>query len=111
MINSPEWQLSFNADLDQPINDRLNLVGNVVAAYTSKTLWQASAIPGVPARLRSATGYWLVNARLGVQVADDKWELAVYAKNLFNTGLFDLRQLGGSLWQYPAVGRSADRRR
>ena len=34
----------------------------------------------------SATRYWLVNARLGVQSSDDSWELAVYAKNLFNQG-------------------------
>ena len=30
--------------------------------------------------------YWLVNARLGVKSSDDGWELAVYAKNLFNQG-------------------------
>jgi outer membrane receptor protein involved in Fe transport len=26
----------------------------------------------------------MVNARLGVRTADDRWEIAAYAKNLFN---------------------------
>ncbi len=86
MINSPEWQASFNANLDQPITDGLNLTGNVVAAYTSNTLWQASAIPGfLPDSFEP--GYWLVNAKIGLKSSDDdKWELALYAKNLFNQG-------------------------
>ncbi len=85
MINSPEWQISMHADLDQPISDRFHLVGNVIGAYTSKTLWQASAnsafLPD-----SEEPGYWLVNAKLGVKDADDKWELSVYAKNVFNQG-------------------------
>lgn len=99
MTNSPEWQLSFNANLDQPISDSLKLVGNAVAAHTSRTIWIQSGQPtsinfppfvtGFPngGILPDAVepGYWLVNARLGVASADDKWELAVYAKNLFNS--------------------------
>lgn len=83
MINSPEWQLSFNANLDQPINDSLKLVGNAVASHTSRTIWIQSGLPGVLSD-SVEPGYWLVNARLGVAAADEKWELAVYAKNLFN---------------------------
>jgi iron complex outermembrane recepter protein len=85
MINSPEWQLSVGADLDQPITDRWRLVGNVVASYTDEIIWQQSGLIGV---LPDAVGpdYWLVNARVGVRSADDRYELAVYAKNLFNEG-------------------------
>lgn len=84
MINAPEWQMSFNADLDQPITDNLGLVGNVVASYTSDVLWQQSGFAGV---LPDSVGksFWLVNARLGIKSGDDKWELAAYAKNLFNS--------------------------
>ena len=83
MINSPKWQLSFHADLDQPVSDDLRVVGNVLASYTDDVLWQQSGLPGI---LPDAVGpsYWLVNARLGVKTADDRYELAVYAKNLFN---------------------------
>ncbi len=96
MINSPEWQVSLNADLNQPINDRLTLVGNVVAGYTSEVLWQQSGLTGF---LPDAVGpsYWLVNARLGVKSSDDKWELAVYAKNLFNQ---NYTTFGGSTATY-----------
>ncbi|MBV1691675.1 TonB-dependent receptor [Novosphingobium sp. G106] len=84
MINSPEWQLSFGADLDQPINDSFKVVGNVLASYTDAIIWQQSGLPGV---LPDSVGpsYWLVNARFGVRTADDRYELAVYAKNLFNS--------------------------
>jgi iron complex outermembrane receptor protein len=84
MINSPEWQASFSADLDQPITDQLRLVGNAVASYTSDVLWQQAGSPFLPPSIGEA--FWLVNARLGIKSADDNWELAVYAKNLFNTG-------------------------
>lgn len=85
MINSPEWQLSFGADLEQPVSDDWKIVGNVLASYTDEIIWQQSGLLGV---LPDAVGpdYWLVNARLGVRSANDTFELAVYAKNLFNEG-------------------------
>lgn len=85
MINSPEWQFSFGADLQQPVGDHWKIVGNALASYTDEIIWQQSGLPGV---LPDSTGpdYWLVNARLGLRTADDAFELAVYAKNLFNQG-------------------------
>ena len=85
MINSPEWQLSFGANLEQPVNDKWKIVGNALVSYTDEILWQASGLPGF---IPDAVGpdYWLVNARLGMRTADDQFELAVFAKNLFNAG-------------------------
>ncbi len=85
MINSPKWQLSLHADLDQPVSDDWRVVGNVLGAFTDDVLWQQSGVPGF---LPDSVGdsYWLVNARLGVRSTDDVWEVAVYAKNLFNEG-------------------------
>jgi iron complex outermembrane receptor protein len=96
MINSPKWQLSFNANLDQPVGPNLKVLGNVLAAYTSSTIWQQSGLPGF---LPNAVGdnYWLVNARLGVGSIDEHWELALYAKNLFNKGY---TTFGGSTATY-----------
>lgn len=84
MINSPEWQLSFHANLDLPITDEWNLIGNALVSYSDDVIWQQSGLAGV---LPDAVGpsYWLVNARAGVKSSDDRWELAVYAKNLFNS--------------------------
>ena len=85
MINSPEWQFSFGANLEQPVSDKWKIVGNALASYTDEIVWQQSGLPGV---LPDSVGpdYWLVNARLGLRSADDVFELAVYAKNLFNQG-------------------------
>ena len=85
MINSPKWQLSFHADLDQPVSDDWRVVGNVLASYTDDVIWQHSGFTGV---LNDSIGpsYWLVNARLGLKTTDDTWELAAYVKNAFNEG-------------------------
>jgi iron complex outermembrane receptor protein len=85
MINSPEWQLSVHADLDQPVSETWRAIGNVLVSYTDDVLWQQSGVAGF---LPDAVGpsYWLVNARLGLRAADDQVEFAVYAKNLFNQG-------------------------
>jgi iron complex outermembrane receptor protein len=87
MTNAPEFQFSANAALDTPLNDRLRLVGNVLASHTSEVLFQPSALPGV---LPDAVGpaYWLVNARIGVKTADGRFEVAAVANNLFNQGYF-----------------------
>jgi iron complex outermembrane receptor protein len=84
MINSPEWQMSFHADLDQPVSDKWRAIGNVLVSYSDSVIWQQAGSPF----LTDAVGpsYWLVNARLGVRSSDDRYELAVYAKNLFNEG-------------------------
>ena len=92
MTNSPEWQLSFNADLDQPISDNLNLTANLLAAHTTEVLWQPSGLPcpagGIPGVTCLAdsfgNAFWLVNARIGIKAPDDKWALSVFANNLFN---------------------------
>jgi iron complex outermembrane receptor protein len=87
MINAPTWQLSFLANLDQPLNDRFDLVGNVVESFISKQLYDQSLIPGV---LPNAEGpaYWLTNLRLGVQTSDGKYGVAVFANNLFDRAYY-----------------------
>ena len=96
MINAPKWQYSFNANLDQPVGPNLKVIGNALASYTSSTLWQQSGLPGF---LPDAVGdkYWIVNARLGVGSIDEHWEVALYAKNLFNKGY---TTFGGSTATY-----------
>lgn len=85
MLNSPKWQLSFTGDVDQPINDQFRLVASTVISHLSSVIYQPSA---VPALFPDATGdgYWLMNLRVGVRTADDKYGLAVFANNLFNRG-------------------------
>lgn len=78
------------------VSDGWRLVGNTIASYTSKTLWQQTGFSGVlPDQYGKA--YWLVNARVGMRSANDKYELAVFAKNLFNAGY---TTFGGSTATY-----------
>lgn len=83
MTNSPEFQGSFTANLDTPINNDFRVVGNVLVQRTSSVLYQVSGLPGV---LPDAIGpaYWLTNARIGLRTADDKYGVSIYANNLFN---------------------------
>jgi iron complex outermembrane receptor protein len=83
LTNAPETQYSFNANFDQPITQQLRLVASTLVTHTSSILWEQSGDPGVLPDSTQA-GYWLVNARIGVRSADDKYGLAVYANNLFD---------------------------
>jgi iron complex outermembrane receptor protein len=98
MPNSPKLQLSFNAALDQPLNDKLRLVGNALVTHTSRVIFLPSALPGVIPDA-AGPGYWLVNARIGLRTADDKFGVALVADNLFNRAYYTS---GASL----AVGNS-----
>ena len=83
MLNSPSVQLSLIGNVDQPLNDKLNLIGNVVASRTSSVIFEQSGLPGVlPPAMQS--GYWLTNLRLGVRTVDDRYQFAVSVSNLFN---------------------------
>jgi iron complex outermembrane receptor protein len=92
MINSPEFQFSFNGNLDQPINTSLNLISNVLVTHSSSVLWQYSGAPCSAGQVVNVTclpnsvgrPYWLVNARIGIKTSDDKYRLEVFANNLFN---------------------------
>ena len=87
MTNSPKWQLSFTGALDQPLDDRFDLVGNIVESHISSVLYDQSLIPGV---LPNAVGpgYWLTNVRLGVKTNDGKYEFVVFANNLFDQAYY-----------------------
>jgi iron complex outermembrane recepter protein len=83
MINSPDFQLSLTANLDQPLNDKYNLIGSALFSHTSNILFQQSGLPGVlPDSTQSA--YSLVNLRFGVRTADDHYEFTVEGDNVFN---------------------------
>ena len=86
MLLSPEWQLGFNANLDQPITDQFNLTGSALASFIDDVKFFNSATPGVPDSMQPH--YWLVNARLGIRTSDKKYQLSAFATNLFNRAYF-----------------------
>lgn len=88
---APKWQLSMTADVDQPIDDRFDFVAHVVESYTSRELMdQGEYDVLVGANLPGAynPSYWITNLRIGVKTNDDKYELDVFANNLFDQAYF-----------------------
>jgi iron complex outermembrane receptor protein len=87
MAKSPKFQMSANADLNQPITDRLNLTGDILVAHTSSVIFVRTALPGVlPDAV--APAYWVVNVRAGVATADGRYALSIIADNLFDKVYF-----------------------
>jgi hypothetical protein len=79
MASSPEWQGGVSIDLDQPINDKLNLVGSVLASYTGSFYFSPADISTT-----RQPGYWNVNTRIGIRSADHKYGIFLDVENLFN---------------------------
>lgn len=92
MPNSPQWQANFGLNVDQPLNNKVNLIANGLASYTSGIFWQASGLPCGPGGISGVTclpdatspSYWVVNARIGFKTSDDRFRLELFANNLFN---------------------------
>ena len=82
LTNSPELQLSFNADLDQPISERLNFVASALISHNSSVVFNYSSSDFVPDN--TGPGFWLVNARVGLKTHDGRFGIALVADNLFN---------------------------
>lgn len=87
MPKAPTWQMSFNANLDQPISSDLRLVATAVLSHSSKTLMMNSVINGVLPDV-VAPSYWLGNGRIGLKTTDDVYGVALVADNIFNTSYY-----------------------
>jgi iron complex outermembrane recepter protein len=114
MTNAPKWQLSFTANLDQPISGNLHLIGNVLTTYISKVLYDQSDLPCTggavyPACLPDAVGpsYWLTNLRIGVKTANDKLALTFFANNVFDRPYYTYGASDGNgndlIWGAPRI--------
>jgi iron complex outermembrane receptor protein len=85
MLFSPEWQGSVNATVDQPLTAKLDLTGNLLWSYISRTIFFNSAIaPYIPDPVQP--GYSLTNLRIGIQTSDQRFGVALFVNNLFNKG-------------------------
>jgi outer membrane receptor protein involved in Fe transport len=106
MTNAPEVQLSMNAALDQPLNDKVHLVGNITESYISRIIFADTAEPGTLGNAEQSP-YWITNLRVGLKTSDGKYGIALYANNLFNQGYItqgSSSALGNSLvWGSPRV--------
>jgi iron complex outermembrane receptor protein len=109
---APRWSFNINADYNRPISASLKLKAHIDYAYRSNTQTVTGALLGnwtAPA-VKNADGtstpnasysyipaYGLVNARFAIAKVDDKVEVGVYARNLFNTFFSTGYQVYGTL--------------
>lgn len=100
-----DFRLIGSADLDQPLNDDLRPVSNVLVSHTSSQILQRSPAAGVIPDA-AVPGYWLVNARIGLRTTDDKYGIALVADNLFNEEYF---VFGQSAFTSVTLGAAAPR--
>lgn len=79
LANAPRWKISVGGGYETGISNSLNAFvdGNVVYRSSAPT----SPTPDPNLVIGS---YALVDARIGVRAADDRWSIALFAKNLFD---------------------------
>ncbi|MBB3358222.1 MULTISPECIES: TonB-dependent receptor [unclassified Novosphingobium] len=78
--NSPKFTYSLNANYDVPVTSEIT--GFIKANYNYRSSVNFSA-NGDP--LTYQRGYGIAGGQIGVRDADGRWNVAVFARNLFNT--------------------------
>lgn len=92
----PEWQWAAGFTLDAPVAEGTRVFLTPSATYRSKIYFE---IPNT--ELISQDAVTLVNVRGGVSFGDGRYEIAAYARNLFNKDyLLDAGNTGGA-FGYP----------
>ncbi|WP_198045974.1 TonB-dependent receptor [Novosphingobium aquimarinum] len=80
LANAPKFTFTSQARWELPIqSDSFGVYVLGDASYKSNTYFSLAE-----RGLSSQDGYWLVNGRVGLHGQDDGWELAAFAKNIFN---------------------------
>lgn len=79
MISAPKWSGQLTLDIDQPLTETLNLAASGTVAFKSSLYFDPENT--VPNYQKS---YALVNGRIGIKTADDRYGLYVFARNLFD---------------------------
>ena len=80
LSNAPSFSATAMARWETPLESDswgVALLGD--ASYRSKTYYSLANRD-----LASQDGYWLVNGRIALHDKDDKWEAAIYGRNIFN---------------------------
>ena len=80
LANAPKWSLSTTGRWETPIEgDNWGVYVLADTSYRSK-IYYSLANRGQ----NSQDGYWLVNGRIGVHAKNDKWEAAIFGRNILN---------------------------
>lgn len=104
LIKTPKWNASLGATLEQPLAGGYLARLHLDAAYRGDIANEITASP-----LLAQDSYVIVNAFVGVQSPDGRWELRAGGRNLSDR---DIRVQGFNLSEFPGVQTSffGDRR-
>ena len=100
-VQSPKWTYNVQGSYEIPVSDSLNIGLSADASYRSGQYFEAVNSPG-----SYDSSYWIVNGRVSLREADDRWSLSAWVKNLtkseYITYVNDLPTLGFLLNIYGA---------
>ena len=74
---APDWSVSSATNFDRPIGDGLRLLFNLSAKYLSDYNTGSNLVP-----FKEQPAYTLLNTRIGVGSADNRWRLEFFVNNL-----------------------------
>lgn len=76
---TPKWQLTFDGEQRVPLSSRL------VGFIGSNASYRTAMIAGFGTDPRLAiNAYWLVDARIGIEAANGRWNAQLFGRNLSN---------------------------
>jgi outer membrane receptor protein involved in Fe transport len=79
MSLAPKWSASGSLSYEHPVGGDLKARFNIGTKYSSKYNTGSDLFPP-----KVQKAYTVVNARLGLGAADDKWTVELWGQNLFN---------------------------
>lgn len=79
LANAPKWKVTIGGGYEAPVSSALKAFVDASMAYRSKAPTSPTPDPNLV-----IGGYKLVDGRLGVRDADNRWSIALFARNLFD---------------------------
>jgi iron complex outermembrane receptor protein len=79
LAGAPEWKLVGSVNYDFRLADRFDAFVQANGTYRSEVFTSATPDPNL-----QIDGYTRVDGRIGIRGPDERWTLALFAKNLFD---------------------------
>lgn len=76
---APEYKFTMSGEYSHRLTDRLNGFFAADTVWKSRIRYEANSLSDTTFR-----PHWVVGGRIGVRTADDRYTLAIFARNLFN---------------------------
>ena len=77
---APKYKFTFSGEYEHPVSEAFKGFVAGDAVWKSRIRYESNSL-----RETSYQAHWLVGGRVGVRTADDRYALAIFARNLFDT--------------------------